>query len=159
MKKCSRCGLEKSKKDFRKNKARRDGMSTYCSPCDREYQKLRYHNPEVYKQRKMNRKIYLQNRKASSRKWYLKSMYNITPEEYNKMLKKNNMGCHICGEKKNYWLHVDHDHNCCSGEKSCGRCVRGLLCHACNVILGHAKDNNDILKGAIKYLNKKKSIK
>lgn len=32
---------------------------------------------------------------------------------------------------------VDHDHGCCSGDKSCGTCVRGLLCTACNVSLGH----------------------
>jgi len=36
----------------------------------------------------------------------------------------------------------DHDHVCCSGKKSCGKCLRGLLCHGCNTKLG-ALENND----------------
>lgn len=144
MKKCSRCGLEKDKKDFRLNKGRKDGLSTYCSVCEREYNRQRYNNPEKHKQIKMDRKVYLQNRKSSSRKWYLKATYNITPEQYQEMSDKNNGKCYICLEQKDYYLHVDHDHN--TGY------IRGLLCNNCNRALGLFKDNRESLLRAIQYL-------
>lgn len=38
--------------------------------------------------------------------------------------------------------HVDHLHSCCpTPSRSCGKCIRALLCGNCNAILGLAKDN------------------
>jgi len=37
MKKCSRCGLEKEKVDFFKNKSTKDGLSYWCQACFRTY--------------------------------------------------------------------------------------------------------------------------
>jgi hypothetical protein len=39
-------------------------------------------------------------------------------------------GCHT--PMPDAKLEVDHDHACCPGSRSCGRCVRGLLCRTCN---------------------------
>jgi 16S rRNA C967 or C1407 C5-methylase (RsmB/RsmF family) len=47
---------------------------------------------------------------------------------------------------------IDHDHGCCSGTGSCGRCVRGLLCNRCNLMLGFANDQPEILRAALEYL-------
>jgi hypothetical protein len=43
-------------------------------------------------------------------------------------------------------LVIDHDHK--TGK------VRGLLCPTCNLVLGHAKDDVNLLANAISYLTK-----
>ncbi|MGV9761664.1 endonuclease domain-containing protein [Streptomyces tricolor] len=43
--------------------------------------------------------------------------------------------CAVCRTDTpgHYDWHVDHDHSCCPmGGRSCGRCIRGLVCAACN---------------------------
>jgi hypothetical protein len=69
---------------------------------------------------------------------YLWTQYRITPERYLAMLEAQNGVCGICrkppGAKR---LHVDHDHACCpQSGRSCGECVRGLLCFRCNTTTG-----------------------
>lgn len=49
---------------------------------------------------------------------------------------------------------VDHDRSCCPGKKSCGQCVRGLIHRNCNLVLGYAKDDLEVLRGAVAYLER-----
>lgn len=49
-------------------------------------------------------------------------------------------------------IRVDHDHKCCPGRKSCGRCIRGLLCDSCNLDLGII-ENEAWFKSAQSYLS------
>lgn len=50
--------------------------------------------------------------------------------------------CDICGGRHDTdrRLHVDHDHRCCPGKRSCGKCVRGFLCTRCNIRLVAIED-------------------
>ena len=48
--------------------------------------------------------------------------------------------------------HIDHDHDCCPGSVACGSCVRGLLCAACNHMLGKSGDSPEILEAGAAYL-------
>ena len=155
MKFCYRCKTEKSLDEFFPTKGRRDGVSVYCRPCHLEYQREYYTNPEAHKRHKMRLEESKERRAASAVKYRLKKNYGLTPEQYAALLTKHNGGCWICGKTSERNLHVDHDHSCCDGEKSCGKCIRGLLCYNCNSLLGHARDNIDTLQSAIMYLTTK----
>lgn len=64
----------------------------------------------------------------------------MTREWYETLLAEQNGCCAICGttDPGRYTVFcVDHDHACCPGERTCGQCVRGLLCLNCNIALGH----------------------
>ena len=68
--------------------------------------------------------------------------YKLTKQMYLDMLEQQNGVCAICQNPPNRnWLAVDHDHSCCPGIKSCGKCVRGLLCGSCNSFLGRVKED------------------
>lgn len=62
----------------------------------------------------------------------LLSMYNLSRDEWNAMYFDQDFKCAIC----QLWeaTHVDHSHDCCpQSGRSCGKCVRGLLCGGCNI--------------------------
>ncbi len=74
---------------------------------------------------------------------YLKKTFGLTLEQYNKLLESQGGLCKICCNppSSKMSLGVDHDHACCPGKKSCGACIRGLLCQQCNSFLGRIADN------------------
>lgn len=81
--------------------------------------------------------------------------YRIRPEQYDAMLAAQDGVCAICsGDSKNgKRFAVDHDHACCPGPRSCGKCVRGLLCYLCNQGLGLFGESAQTLQAAMRYLS------
>lgn len=74
-----------------------------------------------------------------------KRRYRLTLDQYVELLSGHAQACGICGEPPNgKGFAVDHDHET--------NRVRGLLCANCNFLLGHAKDNPDLLLAAAAYL-------
>lgn len=81
--------------------------------------------------------------------------YGITWARYQEMLAEQGGGCAICGEQcpTGRMLAVDHDHRCCPDYvKTCGKCVRGLLCVSCNNGIGKFRDSPVLLRRATAYL-------
>lgn len=66
------------------------------------------------------------------------------------------VACELCGATDK--LVVDHDHSCCPGAYTCGKCFRGWLCHGCNTGLGKLGDSVESLEKAIQYLLQRKNL-
>lgn len=82
-------------------------------------------------------------------------VYKLSRDALLNMLNTQNNQCAICSTNIAKLFFIDHDHSCCPDRKNtCGKCVRGLLCGACNLALGAFKDNVDSLKKAIRYITK-----
>ncbi len=79
---------------------------------------------------------------------YIKSVYGLTVEAYEKFLADQRGCCAICGKHAALSCHgrlyVDHSHK--TGA------VRGLLCNNCNAGLGSFQDDAHILIHALGYL-------
>jgi hypothetical protein len=92
--------------------------------------------------------------------------YGLTDEEYRRLLEVQGGRCAVCrrakgnpnGDKGKRHLAVDHDHSCCAGPTSCGRCVRGLLCGPCNDQMAHARDDPEHFLRAARYLREWPSL-
>lgn len=70
---------------------------------------------------------------------YKLQRYGLTKEKFDHLLKVQGHACGMCRElfEEGDTIIIDHDHACCPAErKSCGKCVRGLLCLSCNTALG-----------------------
>jgi hypothetical protein len=84
--------------------------------------------------------------------------YSLTVAQYREMWVAQGGGlCGICRQAsagRSKLLAVDHDHACCPGQSSCGKCVRGLLCDRCNNALGCCADDPEILMAAAEYIEK-----
>lgn len=85
---------------------------------------------------------YHRNNPEKSRARAYKAKYNITIEDYNILFDKQKGNCAVCNEQ--FIGHADVDHNHTTGK------VRGLLCHNCNISLGHYEKNKDLFEV---YLN------
>lgn len=149
----------------------REGRSR-CRECEarvmREY-KIRFPDRVRESQRKYHQKhewkiqhtrsIGIEYRNHPEKWWYrtIKKLYGMTSSDYTKLLSQQESRCAICGKHQqdlSRRLSVDHNHSCCSGKTSCGKCIRGLLCDKCNHGLGQFNDSVYLLKNAIQYINK-----
>lgn len=92
----------------------------------------------------------LQQKKDRAKDLRLRREYNITLEEYNKVLAYQNGCCYICRKthgKKGQLLVLSVDHNHTTG------LVRGLLCWPCNKAIAVFRDNAGSMARAAQYID------
>lgn len=82
--------------------------------------------------------------------------YGLNRATYEALRARQGGGCAICGGQSTDGpsLHVDHDHSCCPGSRTCGKCIRGLLCNGCNIAIGYMRDDPARLRAAADYLDR-----
>lgn len=132
---CSKCKVMKRAADMGKSKVGPGGLGSWCKACISSYNKSRY---AALTEEERSARISKGVRHRQESGYFLRVRYGISPEEYQILLAKQDGVCAICGgpPKGKRRFSVDHDHKCCPGEITCGRCIRGLLCITCNVQLG-----------------------
>lgn len=175
MKACTRCGGTKPLVEFHRDRGKSEGRSSQCKTCastrastwhaaNRERRAAR---DKTYREANLDRvaarkRVWRQANPDLALAGSLRP-YGLTPGRYAELLAAQGGGCAICGSPDPGLSHakrlaVDHNHSCCPGGGSCGRCVRGLLCVPCNTILGQAGDNPDRLLAAAAYLLRSRSV-
>ncbi len=146
LKTCPKCSVEKPLDQFGKSSNTVTGLQVYCKPCCAE-------RHDVWRRRNLakcaaDQKKHRLANPERHRDYGRKQRYQLAPGEYEAMLQSQNGKCAICQRTDNNGrggFHVDHCHDL-------GH-VRGLLCHGCNVSLGHFQHDTAVLESAISYLN------
>lgn len=176
MKTCTKCKESKILSSFGKRSLSKDGLDVWCKLCKQGHDKEKQFTPN-YEGTKVCSTCKIKKEKIEfdkdhrisdglegrckacgnirSYKNDVKRKYNLTIEQYNALLLKQDNKCAICFTDSPginiMRFAVDHDHATSQ--------VRGLLCSWCNTGLGQFKDNISLLENAIKYLKVKNGSK
>lgn len=97
-----------------------------CKMCKSAYNKQHYEN---------NKELYLGPHLKWNRLW---SKYRLRQNDWWDMLHSQGNVCAVCKDRPP--VEVDHDHTCCDSKSSCGKCVRGIVCKRCNLVLRYYDD-------------------
>ena len=150
-KRCPHCGVTKTSELFPVARRRFDGLGSWCKACVSDWSKKNNQRTDVKaRNRKRAIKAYhdltdeekrRRNGSGPRKEGRMMRLYQMTLNDYEILLEAQGGVCNLCGNPpKQNRLAVDHDHACCPGEKTCGKCVRGLLCTPCNLALGRVED-------------------
>lgn len=145
---CPDCQETKPLDDFYSNphSTLRTKTSSHCKVCTRRRNREhRQRNAEaISEKRKAARRTPEGIRKSKDRD--LRRHYGISLVTLERMIRAQGGRCGICEEEfqSDKHTHVDHCH--ITGV------IRGILCSSCNLMLGHAKDDQRRLLAAAQYL-------
>ncbi len=150
VKQCRRCLEEKPQSEFCRNTKAKDGLHSWCKPCQNERRRERHaEDPELVERYRESIRRTARKRQENGKRYEyeLRKNYGMSLADYQSLLKKQSGRCALCfTDTPGQWgtFHVDHCHET--------RKIRGLLCHACNTGLGLLKHDPDVLSRATQYL-------
>lgn len=130
-KRCSRCLMVLGLDCFNKASKELDGLQYQCKKCHIAARKPGRRKPRSY---------------DTDRKHRLKR-YGLTIEEYQSLSDSQDGRCAICEFKVfDNPLIVDHCH--------ITKKIRGLLCNKCNIAIGLLRDDPQLVRSALIYLER-----
>ena len=153
---CSKCKIEKTLSSFKLNKA--GNYSAWCYECDNILAKNRYASDPEYRAAQLAKnkiRYFQEGGKQRKRERQLKKSFGLTIDDYNKKLQTQDGLCAICKKPESSLnahssgilpLAIDHDHQ--TGK------VRDLLCSRCNQALGLLREDVEIAKNLVTYIQK-----
>lgn len=139
-----------------------DGPKNLCTVC---HKNERYISPGGQKSTKCRPCLNKDRAEWGTKVGRRFQRYGLSKETLEQMFINQLNCCAICKDSfDDVDDHVDHDNSCCSKDqtrqrRSCGGCIRDLLCGSCNQGLGNFKDSIERLEQAILYLQKWNSRK
>lgn len=143
---CTKCGEHKACDSFSKRSAMRDGLHSRCRDCDSQMKAAWFAAHPGY-----NQAYYRANRERNLEKSQMRSnssKYGLRAGRFEEMLLEQDHRCACCGDelsRERRKFSIDHDHSCCPRQGSCGQCVRGIICQACNIAVGHVENGRAAL--------------
>lgn len=171
MKQCIDCVKDeigpKPLSEFNKDSRAADGHNSVCRAHSAA--RLRKYYRKSGSKYNEQKKVWRRENRTAARQLdvrkYLRHTYGLSEAQYTEMFVRQGCSCAICGAplrsqldetreftrrvKVSNVAYVDHDHE--TGV------VRGLLCFNCNIILGKAKDSEQVLLRAARYLGESRT--
>lgn len=136
MKLCSVCIEDKEDSEFYPNRTKGPNvLQDMCKSCS-SIRRKQYYKDNLPRKQELQKAL------------HLRKTYDLSVEQVNALKTSQKDLCAICKQKPDTGrykdFYVDHSHET--------KAVRGLLCYRCNMLLGYAKENLEVLRTAIDYL-------
>ena len=151
---CTVCGENKLRSEYHFRSKTSGWIQAKCKVCHKAAAS-EWHKNNPGKHTEYSKAQRIKNPlkfKMKAHKARLRHLYGLSLEQFDRMFRSQNGACAIC-QKHNLngrRLCIDHDHD--TGK------VRGLLCYACNHLVGRLEQAGKVLlQRALSYLNWKLS--
>lgn len=164
---CAWCQEDREESEYYRDKTRVLGQDNVCKPCRQAARRKRYADNYNGVRDRMAATYAGRTDEFRRTQWVqrLWRVYRITPSQFTWLLDLQGGVCALCFESESKVHHnsgavmrltIDHDHGCCpSNKRTCGRCIRGMLCYECNLLIGKVEAKPALTERFQDYLGRR----